>query len=92
MQEVPENHCWLLCDNESIPGSEAVDSRRFGPVSTDHIVGRVIYSCASLFDHGKVSNRRAEPLASVGLGEVKGVRGFLTHAHPWSAGVLHPKL
>jgi len=48
--------CWVLCDNESINAKDAQDSRSFGPLPLQNIIGRAIYSSRSAVEHGVVMN------------------------------------
>eukprot|EP00850_Spirogloea_muscicola_P016658 SM000137S00436 [mRNA] locus=s137:117302:119054:+ [translate_table: standard] len=54
--DIPVGHCWLLCDNELKKPPEVVDSRVFGPVQLNRVIGRVIYCSRSLVDHAQVVN------------------------------------
>lgn len=51
---VPQDHCWVVRDNET--ASDARDSRSFGPLAMENILGRVMYYIRSATDHGKVEN------------------------------------
>lgn len=53
---IPRDHCWVLADNADLPTKEATDSRTFGPLPVERILGRVVYSCRSAVDHGAVEN------------------------------------
>lgn len=53
---VPEGHCWVLADNEGMTAAEAIDSRSFGPLPFDRILGRILYSASSPTVHGIVEN------------------------------------
>lgn len=46
----------MLADNESLSVKDAVDSRVFGPLHLNKIIGRVIYSAKSRSDHGCIEN------------------------------------
>lgn len=70
--ELEQGSCWVLCDSSSVNAKSAGDSRAFGPVSMRNIVGRVIYSSRSSFDHGQVTNseeamRQDSPVLAVEL-------------------------
>eukprot|EP00249_Psilotum_nudum_P013200 c24209_g1_i1 orf=653-1270(-) len=51
-----EQECWVLCDNKALNPKDAPDSRLFGPLPSDHIVGRAIYAFQSRDQHGPVQN------------------------------------
>mmetsp|Transcript_29878 Transcript_29878/g.53491 ORF Transcript_29878/g.53491 Transcript_29878/m.53491 type:complete len:211 (-) Transcript_29878:269-901(-) len=51
--------CWVLADNEELSPSEAVDSRVFGPLALESVVGRVVYYARSATEHGLVQNSEA---------------------------------
>ncbi|KAL4418699.1 hypothetical protein ABPG77_008713 [Micractinium sp. CCAP 211/92] len=53
---IPEGHCWVLADNESLAPPNVIDSRSFGPLPLSHIVGRILYAARSETDHGPVEN------------------------------------
>lgn len=53
---IPEGHCWVLADNESLAPPHVIDSRSFGPLPLSHIVGRILYAARSDTDHGPVEN------------------------------------
>ncbi|CAA0832179.1 Peptidase S24/S26A/S26B/S26C family protein [Striga hermonthica] len=50
------DQCWVLADNKDLKPKEAYDSRTFGPVTMENIVGRVIYCLRNAVDHGPVNN------------------------------------
>ena len=50
-------NCWVLADNEELRPPAVVDSRTFGPLPVENIMGRVIYY-ARKNDHGPVENSR----------------------------------
>lgn len=52
--KVPGDHCWVVRDNESAETSP--DSRMFGPLSLENILGRVMYAIRSATDHGRVAS------------------------------------
>lgn len=49
---IPADHCWVLRENEK--ALEAPDSRFFGPLGLQCIIGRVMYAIRSATDHGRV--------------------------------------
>ena len=49
---IPGDHCWVIRDNDA--ATESPDSRMFGPLSLEHILGRVMYAIRSATDHGRV--------------------------------------
>lgn len=51
-----DGHCWVISDNVSINPTTSGDSRTFGPLPMENIVGRVVYACRSSEDHGYVRN------------------------------------
>ena len=53
---IPDGHCWVLADNEALKPAQVIDSRSFGPLPLENVVGRVIYQCQSQTDHGTVQN------------------------------------
>lgn len=50
---IPAQHCWVVRENGSV---EAPDSRSFGPLALNYIIGRVMYAIRSATDHGQVVN------------------------------------
>lgn len=48
--------CWVLADNKDLKPKEAPDSRSFGPVFMNDVVGRAIYCLRTAVDHGPVQN------------------------------------
>ena len=54
--ELPRGRAWVTADNDAADSSRAADSRAFGPIGVDAIVGRVIYYVRSATDHGPVAN------------------------------------
>lgn len=52
--QIPGDHCWVVRDNEAAVDSP--DSRKFGPLSLEHILGRVMYAIRSATDHGRVAS------------------------------------
>lgn len=53
---IPPNHCWVLADNERLQPPNVIDSRTFGHIPFNTVLGRVIYSASSASDHGPVQN------------------------------------
>lgn len=53
---LPEGQCWVLSEAESFKASEVIDSRSFGPLPVENIIGRVIYQCQSPTEHGPTAN------------------------------------
>ncbi|GAB2217736.1 hypothetical protein Droror1_Dr00000944 [Drosera rotundifolia] len=47
---------WVLLDNTLLNAKEAQDSRTFGPIKTNDIIGRVIYRFLSPSSHGPVAS------------------------------------
>ena len=45
-----------MADNEKLEPKEAIDSRVFGPIPMQSILGRVIYAAQSATNHGYVEN------------------------------------
>ncbi|CAI5479056.1 unnamed protein product [Closterium sp. Yama58-4] len=54
---IEENHFWVLADNPDVPAKEAWDSRTFGPVHLEDVLGRAMYVVRSMHDHGPIQNR-----------------------------------
>ncbi|KAH7292832.1 hypothetical protein KP509_28G000800 [Ceratopteris richardii] len=54
-----EGHCWVISDNNSINPTTSGDSRMFGQLPMENIIGRVIYACRSQEDHGAIMNSHA---------------------------------
>lgn len=54
--ELEKGECWVLCDNDTMKPKEGQDSRSFGPLSMQNILGRVLYGVRSSSDHGQVRN------------------------------------
>lgn len=48
----------MLADNEDLKPPEVIDSRSFGPLPVENIMGRIIYYSRPN-DHGAVQNSRA---------------------------------
>ena len=46
----------MLADNEALPTAEAVDSRSFGPLPVQKILGRIMYFGRSDSAHGEINN------------------------------------
>lgn len=53
---LPEGHCWVLTEDDAFKPNEIIDSRSFGPLPVQNIIGRVIYQCQSPTDHGPTGN------------------------------------
>lgn len=53
---IPNNHCWVLADNEQLQPPNVIDSRTFGHIPYNTVLGRVIYAASSATDHGPVQN------------------------------------
>mmetsp|Transcript_38195 Transcript_38195/g.83076 ORF Transcript_38195/g.83076 Transcript_38195/m.83076 type:complete len:216 (-) Transcript_38195:314-961(-) len=53
---LPEGTCWVEADNEKLKPDEAMDSRYFGPIDYENIIGRAMYFYRSDVDHGSVEN------------------------------------
>ena len=51
-----EGHCWVLSEADTFKANEVIDSRSFGPLPVENIIGRVIYQCQSRTEHGPTSN------------------------------------
>lgn len=51
--KVPARHCWVERDNAQ---ADAPDSKLFGPLALDYIIGRVMYAIRSATDHARVAN------------------------------------
>lgn len=71
--ELPRGRAWVTADNDATDLSRSPDSRAFGPIGVDAIVGRVIYYVRSATDHGPVANHptSAEEDAAVLATEVR---------------------
>lgn len=70
--ELEEGSCWVVCDNGSIKPTMCGDSRTFGPLPMENIIGRAIYASRSPVDHGNVTNseeamRQDSPVLAVEL-------------------------
>lgn len=50
---IPARHCWVTKDNIQV---DAPDSKSFGPLALNYVIGRVMYAIRSATDHGRVSN------------------------------------
>lgn len=48
-------HAWVLADNEELQ-PRPIDSRSFGPLPLERIIGRIIYHACSQTDHHPVQN------------------------------------
>lgn len=53
---IPYGHCWVLADNKDMEPPDVLDSRFFGPLPFQNIIGRVLYNGYNQFDHGRVKN------------------------------------
>lgn len=53
---VPPQHVWVVADNENLDPLLVIDSRKFGPLPMQNIVGRILYAASSRIDHGPVEN------------------------------------
>ncbi|CAI5464120.1 unnamed protein product [Closterium sp. Yama58-4] len=53
---IEPNHFWVLADNPDVPAEEAWDSRTFGPVHLEDVLGRAVYVVRSMHDHGPIQN------------------------------------
>lgn len=53
---LPPGHCWVLSEAPEFKPNEVIDSRSFGPLPVENIVGRVIYQCQSPTEHGPTGN------------------------------------
>ena len=54
--EIPESRAWVVADNPDVDLSVSPDSRVFGPIPVENILGRVVYAVRSATDHGPVAN------------------------------------
>jgi hypothetical protein len=52
-------HAWVVADNEDMAFGDVTDSRTFGPLPLENVVGRVVYALRSATDHGVVHNSAA---------------------------------
>ncbi|CAI5528548.1 unnamed protein product [Closterium sp. Naga37s-1] len=68
---IEDNHFWVLADNPDVPAQEAWDSRTFGPVHLEDVLGRTMYVVRSMHDHGPIKNspQAMEEDATVMAGE-----------------------
>ena len=53
---LPEGQCWVLSEVETFKSNAVIDSRSFGPLPLENIIGRVIYQCQSATEHGPTTN------------------------------------
>ncbi|XP_021721907.1 mitochondrial inner membrane protease subunit 2-like isoform X1 [Chenopodium quinoa] len=51
-----DGQCWVLSDNKNLKPEESNDSRTYGPISINNIVGRVIYRFQTAKVHNVVVN------------------------------------
>lgn len=56
---IPAGNCWVLADNEELEPPDVIDSRSFGFLPYNSILGRVIYRLRSPEDYGAVVNSTA---------------------------------
>jgi hypothetical protein len=56
---IPAGNCWVLADNEELQPPDVIDSRSFGFLPYNSILGRVIYRLRSPEDYGAVVNSTA---------------------------------
>ena len=54
--QVASGQCWVLADNEAMRPPDVIDSRTFGPLPMENILGRIIYQSQSAVEHGRVQN------------------------------------
>ena len=54
--QVASGQCWVLADNEEMRPPDVIDSRTFGPLPMENILGRIIYQSQSAVEHGRVQN------------------------------------
>lgn len=40
---IPAGHCWVVADNEDLDPSQVIDSRSFGPLPIENVMGRIMY-------------------------------------------------
>lgn len=40
---IPAGHCWVVADNEDLEASHVIDSRSFGPLPIENVMGRIMY-------------------------------------------------
>jgi inner membrane protease subunit 1 len=52
---IPAGHCWVLADNEELQ-PPPIDSRSFGPLPLQNVLGRIMYFYRSQTDYGVVDN------------------------------------
>lgn len=56
---IPKGHAWVMADTEDAPFADVPDSRTFGPLPLQNVLGRVVYAVRSATDHGVVHNSAA---------------------------------
>lgn len=39
---IPEGHCWVVADNEQLQPPHVIDSRSFGPLPLQNVLGRIM--------------------------------------------------
>lgn len=49
----------MLADNEELSSQEVIDSRSFGPLQLQNIMGRIMYFAHSKLEHGAVDNSKS---------------------------------
>ena len=62
--------CWVLADNEELKPPDVIDSRSFGPLPVENILGRIIYYVRPN-DHGVVENSKAAMAADAAVLEAE---------------------
>lgn len=63
--------CWVLADNEDLQPSQAADSRSFGPLHVDLILGRILYFVRSQTEHGPVDNSETANVSDLAVLEAE---------------------
>jgi len=53
---LPKGSFWVESDNENLSPTEALDSRHFGAVAYENVLGRAVYFYTSDMDHGSIDN------------------------------------
>ncbi|EIE23483.1 hypothetical protein COCSUDRAFT_53353 [Coccomyxa subellipsoidea C-169] len=67
---IPEGRCWVLADNEELKPPDVIDSRTFGPLPVENIVGRIVYYVRQN-DHGVVENSKTAMAADAAVLEAE---------------------
>ncbi len=62
--------CWVLADNEELKPPNVIDSRTFGPLPVENILGRIIYYSRPN-DHGPVQNSKPAMAADTAVLEAE---------------------